>query len=137
MRNSLGQTVEDTMSFAFDISSPMPYELSFDTAVSRWLVKELQEKHGIACEFEDDGQPKPPDDDIRVLLLPNVGELLSNVFKHINAKKEKASVRRIGSQIKVNVEDDGVGFNPAKVVARGISEGAFGLSVFASVSSDW
>jgi signal transduction histidine kinase len=57
-----------------------------------------------------------------------VQELLLNVVKHAHANKVKVSIHRVGSRICVSVEDDGIGFDPGKVVAaEARTEGGFGL----------
>ncbi|MHC4584307.1 MAG: PAS domain S-box protein [Planctomycetota bacterium] len=111
----LGKIIHETRTLTFDLSYPILYELGFEVAVKEWLTHEVGEKHGITTQFEDDGRPKPLEDDIRVLLFRNIRELLINIVKHANAQNVKISLRRISQQIYVSVEDDGVGFNPAEV----------------------
>ena len=125
--DSLSQTIQDIRSLTFDLSYPVLYELGFEAAVSEWLTDQIQKKYGIASEFEDDKQPKPLDDDVRILLFRDVRELLINIVKHAKAKKVKVSIRKAGSQIQVRVEDDGVGFVPAEVAAKAVKTGGFGL----------
>ena len=124
---TLGQTIAETQLLTFDLSSPVLHELGFEAAVADWLTEEIQDKHGIAAEFEDDGQSKPLDEDIRILLFRFVRELLMNVVKHARANKVKVSVCKVGSQICVSVEDDGVGFDPAKVASTAAKRAEFGL----------
>ncbi len=116
--DSLGQVIQDTRTLTFDLSYPILYELGFEAAVAEWLDEQVQEKHGIKTEFEDDGQPKPLDDDIRVFLFRNVRELLVNIVKHANAQKVKVYIRKVDDQICVTVEDDGVGFDPAEAASK-------------------
>jgi PAS domain S-box-containing protein len=123
----LGRTIQDTRTLTFDLSSPVLYELGFETAVSQWLTEQIQKKHGIKSEFEDDGRPKPLDDDIRVLLFRDVRELLINVVKHARAGKVKVSVRRVDDRISVRVEDNGVGFDPKDAASVSTKTGGFGL----------
>ena len=125
--NSIGQTIQDIRTLTFDLSSPVLYELGFEMAVSEWLTEHIQKKHGITVEFEDDGRPKPLDDDIRVLLFRDVRELLINVVKHARAAKVKVSVRRVDDRISVRVEDNGVGFDPKNVASVSTKNGGFGL----------
>jgi signal transduction histidine kinase len=125
--NSIGQTIQDTRTLTFDLSSPVLYELGFETAVSEWLTDQIQKKHGITVEFEDDGEPKPLDDDVRILLFRDVRELLTNVVKHAQTKKVKVSIRKVGSEIHISVEDEGWGFDTKKVAATAVRKGGFGL----------
>jgi len=125
--NLLDQTIQETKSLTFNLSSPILYELGFETAVSEWLTERIQKKHHIATEFEDDGQPKPLDDDVRVLLFRDVRELLINVVKHAQAKKVKVSIRRVGSKMHVRVEDDGGGFDPAEIRVTAVKKGGLGF----------
>jgi PAS domain S-box-containing protein len=111
----LGDIIRDTRTLTFDLSSPILYELGFETAVTEWLDEQIKEKHGIQTEFRDDGQPKPLDNDISALLFRNVRELLINIIKHAKAKKVKVSVGKVDEQICVIIEDDGIGFEPAKI----------------------
>ena len=124
---SLGQAIEDTRSLTFDLSSPILHELGFEAAVAAWLVDKIEQEHGIATEFEDDGQAKPMDEDVRALLFRNVQELLFNVIKHANAHKVKVSIRKVAEQIQVSVQDDGVGFNPEDVESKTAGYAGFGL----------
>jgi signal transduction histidine kinase len=125
--NSIGQTIQDTRTLTFDLSSPVLHKMGFETAVSEWLTDQIQKKHGITAEFEADEQPKPLDDGVRVLLFRNVRELLINVVKHAKAKKVKVSIKKFGDQICVMVEDDGVGFDTAAVLSTAVKRGEFGL----------
>ncbi len=125
--SSLGQAVVEVRSLVFDMSSPILYELGFETAVADWLTVEIRQKHGIATEFEDDGQIKPLDEDIRLLLFRDARELLANIVKHAQAKEVKVSIRRVNDQMHVIVEDNGVGFDPIKIAAVATKEGGFGL----------
>jgi PAS domain S-box-containing protein len=125
--DSLGKAIDNIRSLMFDLSFPILYELGFETAVAAWLTDQIQEKHGIATEFQDDEQPKPLDDDVRVFLFRDVRELLINVVKHAQAKKVKVSIRKVGSEMYVSVEDDGRGFDLEKIAATAVREGGIGL----------
>ncbi len=123
----LAQTIQGARTLTFDLSSPVLYELGFDKAVAEWLRDQIENKHGIKTEFQDDGQKKPLDDDIRVFLFRDVRELLFNVVKHAQAKKVKVSISKVADKIQVSVKDDGSGFEPDKVSEMAVKKGAFGL----------
>jgi len=124
--NLIAQTIESSRLLTFELSPPVLYELGFEAAME-WLVRQTREQHKLAAEFEDDGRSKPLDDDIRVLLFQAVRELLVNVAKHAKANKVKVSTRRVGDQIRVSVEDDGVGFDVSQTYSKDYGTGGFGL----------
>jgi signal transduction histidine kinase len=102
------------------------YDLGFEPAV-KWLAGQFSEQHGIACEFEDDGKPKPISEDAKIILFQSVRELLANVYKHARAQSVSVSTLRDGNVVRIAVEDDGVGFDP-RVLSRKIKRNeGFGL----------
>jgi signal transduction histidine kinase len=123
----IDQIIQDTRTLTFDLSSPILYEMGFEAALSDWLTDHIEKQHGIKVHFEDDGQPKPLNDDVRVLLFKVVRELLINVVKHAQAREVKVSTLREDDHILITVEDDGVGFSYADSPAYGKEKGGFGL----------
>jgi len=124
---SMEKAIQDTRSLTFDLSNPILYELGFEAAVAEWLNEQVRDKHGIGTEFQDDGQPKPLDDDVRMLLFRNVRELLINVIKYANADKVKVRIRRIDGSIEVTVKDNGIGFDPIEARSMAAKRTEFGL----------
>jgi signal transduction histidine kinase len=123
----LDQVIQDTRTLTFDLSSPILYLMGFEAAAKQWLDAKIQKKHGIKTEFEDDGQYKPLSEDIRAVLFRNLRELLINVVKHAKAENVKVSVCRDDEDIRVRIEDDGIGFDPVEAKSRSIINGKFGL----------
>jgi len=121
---NLDRIIGDTRTLTFDLSSPTLYELGLEAAIREWLYEEVQEKHKIHTEFEDDEQSKPLDDDVRALLYRAVRELLVNIVKHAQAKNVKVSISRDNDKVRIVVADDGVGFIPSPQLNK---TGGFGL----------
>jgi PAS domain S-box-containing protein len=121
----IDQAIQYTRSLTFELSPPILYELGLEAALE-WLAEQIQEKHGILANFEDDKEPKPLVNDVRVLLFQAVRELLINIVKHAQAHKVKISVRRENNNIKIIIEDDGVGFSTSEGRELGKTTG-FGL----------
>ena len=118
------QAIVDTRSLTFELSPPVLYELGLVPALE-WLARKIQEDHGIPTRFHDDGQPKPLHENLRVVLFQAVRELLVNVVKHSQARHAQVILRRDGDALRIVVEDDGVGFETAKMNAE--TPRSFGL----------
>ena len=118
------QAIVDTRSLTFELSPPVLYELGLVPAVE-WLTRKIQQEHGIQTRFHDDGQPKPVDENFKVVLFQAVRELLVNVVKHAQASQAQVLLRRDGDAMRIIIEDDGIGFEVAKT--RSETPRTFGL----------
>jgi len=124
--DALTRMMQQVHSLTFELSSPVLTELGLEPAVSHWLTKQVEQKHGIATEFADDGQIKPLEEDIRALLFRSVRELLANVVKHSQANRVGISISRAENQIVIRLEDDGIGFAAGRMLVENAT-GGFGL----------
>ncbi|MDF9407164.1 MAG: Oxygen sensor histidine kinase NreB [Pelotomaculum sp. PtaB.Bin013] len=120
------KTIQYTRSLTFEISPPILYELGFEAAV-QWLGEQIIEKHGIRFNFRDDGQSKPMDDEIRVILYTAVREILMNIIKHAKARRALVSIQKQGKNLIIVIEDDGSGFDISKRGFNLSKIGGFGL----------
>jgi signal transduction histidine kinase len=107
----IGELIDKTRVQAFDLGSPVLYMFGLEEAIRGHLTEEIQAKHGIMTEFEDDGLSKPLDEDVQIQLFRSVRELLTNVIKHAQAQKIDISMYKEDDTIKICVKDDGVGFD--------------------------
>jgi len=125
IRDIIEQTIQYTRSLTSELSPPILYELGFEAAVD-WLGEQILSRQDIHFHFNDDRQPKPMEDETRVLLFQAVRELLVNVAKHSQARNSSVYIRRDGNNIQINVEDDGIGFDTSKFDSY-LRTGSFGL----------
>ena len=120
------QTIDEMRSLTFELSSPLLYELGLEAAVEQH-TEQLEEQYGILFNFEDDGQPKPLENDIRILMFHTVRELLANVIKHAQASQVRVCMKKDGSDLCIIVEDDGIGFDTSEIDSRRKRIMGFGL----------
>jgi len=120
------EAIQDTRALVSELGSPILYELGFVPAVE-WLTQQMSKRHGIALDFEDDGHSKPLSDDVGVLLFQSVRELLANVVRHARARTAIVLLARDGDQIRIDVKDDGAGFDPAEIGPGVDQSSRFGL----------
>ena len=125
----MGALVEEAIArvraLTVEVSSPVLYEVGFEAAVSALAGKTLDE-HGIFWTVNDDWQPKPLAEDVKVLLFQVVRELLHNVVKHAQARRVTITLRREGAELVCTVADDGKGGVREAPDAPG-RKGGFGL----------
>ena len=109
--NSIEQTIKYTRSLMFEISPPILYDLGFEETIE-WLSERFTRQHGVKIQLIKDQQPKPLNTEASILLFQAVRELLSNVVKHASATLVNISIEIDGNDLRVMVEDNGVGFDP-------------------------
>jgi signal transduction histidine kinase len=101
-------------------------ELGFEAAVD-WLAEQAEGKYGLNCRVSDDGARHALDEDAALVLFQAVRELLVNVGKHAAASEAHVRISGTSSEVIVAVEDDGIGFDAARVKDRATAEGGYGL----------
>lgn len=122
--NMIHTTIQDTHSLIFEISPPVLYQVGFEAAVE-WLAEHFQEQYGIPISFEIEKKRKFLAEDLRVVLFQAIRELLVNVVKHARANRAKISMKYVRNNLRIIVEDDGLGFAPSPDEYRGTT--GFGL----------
>lgn len=126
VRDLIESTITSTRSLTFDLASPILYEIGLEAALES-LADELHKRHGIRRRFRDDGLPKPLRRDSQVVIYHAVRELLMNVVKHAHAGSVHVSIGRDGGDVRVCVEDDGIGFKTPDEGFHISRSGGFGL----------
>ena len=107
------------------LSHPALYDMGFVPA-AEWLTEDIGELYGLHVTMEDDGQPKPMTEAVRVLLFHCLREALVNAAKHAKVEQTHVSIGREGAVVRVVITDDGVGFDPLAAGANASGSG-FGL----------
>ena len=126
IRGYIEQTIEDTRSLTFELSPPVLYELGLESAIA-WLASQIEGKHGLQIQLQGDGEPKPLDNGCRVIAFQATRELLFNIVKHARAKSAAISMKTDGEVVRIDIEDDGIGFDTVKLDAAASGSSGFGL----------
>jgi PAS domain S-box-containing protein len=126
--------VDDLIAESLDITRTLTAELSPAilrrsglAAALRWLGRWYEARFAItvAVEAEDDVDV---DEELRVTLFRSVRELLFNVVKHAGVTGARVRLGRgADGRVRIQVSDDGVGFDPEAVRAREGTGAGFGL----------
>ncbi len=122
----ISQAIEQIRSMTFDLSPPILYGIGLEAAIED-LAEKMQKQFGIHIHLADDKQSKVLNEDLRVLVFRAVQELLFNVVKHARTQEARVSLARDRDDIKICVEDDGIGFDIVETDLYLYKAGGFGL----------
>jgi signal transduction histidine kinase len=92
------------------------------------LVDRWSGINGVAAEITTTGDVRQMHPEIEVALLRTAQEALANVAKHAAASRVRLTLSYMEDLVTLDVRDDGVGFEPARVPVQGRQDGGFGLT---------
>ena len=121
---------QETRRLIADLSTPSMGPLGLAAAVSDWMDDRLARSAGLTMSVVDECEPgglETLPENTRAILFRNVRELLTNVIKHANASRVVVRLSGDAENVRVRVEDDGVGFDAADLKANASDAGGFGL----------
>lgn len=92
-------------------------------AALEWQVAEFEKLTGIRCEFSSNPKDIILDPDHSTAIFRIFQETLTNVVRHANATKVKASLKKEAGRIVLRIRDNGTGIEKKQIS----DPGAFGL----------
>jgi signal transduction histidine kinase len=122
----LDQTIQSTRTLTFEISPPVLYDLGIEPAL-QWLCRQFQKKHGLPTEMTSEGAGPSVSDSLQITVFRSVQEFLLNAVKHAQPSSVRVHLLRTAASIRVEVRDDGVGFDASTESAFLADHGGFGL----------
>lgn len=112
-------TLEDTRELSRLLRPPILDDLGLEPAL-RSLARSLRAGGGPEVELDFDPEALPAlNDDLRTLLFRVVQEALNNIAKHAQANQARVQLRKRGNELRLLVEDDGRGCDPALAFRSG------------------
>lgn len=117
IREQVNEAIQQTRTLTFEISPPELYTLGLESALEE-LTQRFSQERQIECTMQDTDDPKPLSDQMKTLLYRSVRELLVNAAKHADARVVHVTVDRVDGDIRITVEDDGVGFDTSDLEDR-------------------
>jgi signal transduction histidine kinase len=126
LQDLIEQTITYTKSLTFELSTPVLYQLGFMPAME-WLAERMREKHGLEITLTADENHEEIQGEVKVLLYKTVREIVLNIVKHAGPAKAVITVGSDKDNIKIAVEDDGVGFNVSGMETRSMENRSIGI----------
>jgi signal transduction histidine kinase len=115
-----------TRTLMLELAPPGLHESGLLEAL-RWLADRVSKQQRLMVAVEDDGNPKPLEDQVTVLLFQTVRELLQNVVKHARSKRATVRCAVNSDFLSLDVIDPGVGFEVHSIDRLPTRQGGFGL----------
>ena len=122
---SLDEALGVSTNLTRQLRPPALYEDGLVSAF-RWLGADLKQRHGLDVEIASEEVEPPLGDDIKAMLFESIRELLFNVVKHSGQKHARVELNQQGSELRIEVSDDGIGFDPEALEQAG-GQGLFSL----------
>jgi PAS domain S-box-containing protein len=125
VKNFLVQSIQETRALMTDIGNPLLFDLGLKAACEA-LANRLMERHPVRIHCDIPDTYKHLDPDVKTILYQVVRELLNNIAKHSQARNARVMIYMEDGHFRVQVTDDGVGFDPQALGAP-TAEGGYGL----------
>lgn len=117
MKGLIDETIQSVRRVASTLR-PTALDLGLDSGIE-WLVDDFQERNTISCALRLDERGLPEVDDARATLVFRIlQEALTNVVRHAEARTVQVSVDLHAGALRLQVHDDGRGFDPCALRER-------------------
>jgi PAS domain S-box-containing protein len=110
---AISDIIEASRTLALDLSPPVLFSDSLRDSF-RWLTQHMDDKYRLRVELDVTGECLVPDSDLREMIVRLVQELLFNIVKHAGVNSARLRAEQQNALLRVQVEDDGKGFEPAE-----------------------
>lgn len=126
VQSLLDDTIDQSRSVMSDLTPPLLYEVGLSAALEE-LAAKFESQHGNAILVVDEGFPLDLSNPLRGLLFQSTRELIWNALKHAGPCTIRVRLGADDTTLRVVVEDDGRGFNPAVLDIHTAEAASFGL----------
>lgn len=120
------QTLEQVRELSLNLRPPMLDDLGLVPTL-RWYVKQYAKRLNIETKFEAHGLEERLPPELETALYRMAQEALTNVARHAQASRVQLRLERQGATIVASIEDNGQGFDVAKVTGRKATTHGTGL----------
>jgi len=124
-REYLGLSIQEARSLMNDIGNPLLFNMGVGAACSS-LAERFMARYPIQIRCDVRNSLDDVDPDLKIMVFQAIRELLNNAVKHSGARTAQVEIRMDDGLIRVNVTDDGGGFDPVRLEAP-TEKGGYGL----------
>ncbi|MCL5282449.1 MAG: PAS domain S-box protein [Planctomycetes bacterium] len=114
VKEQIDDAIRQTRSLTFELSPTTLHTFGLEAAVEE-LAEQFAQRGGFQYHFETTEEDKPLSEQIKALLYRASRELLTNISKHAQASNVFIRIDRVDESIRIIMEDDGKGFDIARL----------------------
>ncbi|MCZ2127671.1 MAG: sensor histidine kinase [Anaerolineales bacterium] len=97
------------------------------SAAARWYAARIHERTGLQTTVSIEGDEPALEDSVKIAVFRIMQEALTNIVKHAQATKAQIRIGYLPQEIRVAINDDGVGFDADAIRVR-VGRVSFGLA---------
>ncbi len=109
-----------------DLRPPQLDDLGLVAAL-QWYIGEFEKRFGVQTDFEVSGEKVRLPNEYETVLFRITQEALTNIGKHAQASHAAIMLVLSSREIRLTITDDGVGFDPEKVLNKDTRRAGWGL----------
>lgn len=128
LKKAINSTLQDTRRFIFDLRPMILDDLGLIPTLRRY-TQDFGEKYGLGITVTAQNMDNRLPRHYEVALFRFVQEALNNVVKHAHAASVRVMLELFNDQLRVVIEDDGTGFDPADALADQLGRRAMGAAI--------
>ena len=129
IKEQVQKLIRETRTLTFDLSPPVLYDFGLKEAIE-YLADTVEKKHDIAIRARFSGNMDALGDDIKIIVYRNISELIHNTIKHSGAGRIWLLLINAEDWLRVDFQDDGVGFSMEAQQTGGCDGGHGGFGFF-------
>jgi signal transduction histidine kinase len=118
LRKSMLKTVDMTVNMVKRISSDLRPRLLDDLgllAAVKWQAERFQDRTGIACKVTQNSEIRSLDQKHAITIFRIFQEVLTNVFRHAEAKEVKVNLKINAGKLIMEIKDNGRGITDEQI----------------------
>jgi len=120
------KSIREIRDITYDLSPPVLYDLGLKEAVES-LATSIEAKYCLTVKSRFSGNLDHLDDDMKIIIYRIIKEIIHNSIKHAQADCINIIIDNTNNHLRVDVSDNGVGFDPGSVANGYYTGDGFGL----------
>ena len=126
IKHHISEALENSRKITYELSPPVLYQLGIIETMY-WLSDKILDQYKIRVNFNSNKENIELDESRLIFIYRIIQEITTNTIKHAEASEIKIDFEIINKIFKIEVKDNGKGFNLNKLENKGVLNSGYGL----------